>query len=329
MADARRAVRELIDSLSLAESSKLLIACSGGPDSMALAAATAFEAPRAGLKVAAAVIDHDLQEGSGQVALDTQARLNALGIDEVHIRKVKVAKTKEGLEAAARAARYAALDQLREASGAAITLLGHNLDDQAETVLLGLARGSGLRSISGMPSVDMSRKLARPLIGLSKASLRQACEDQGIEFWDDPHNQDSKFARVRVRQLAEQLEQSLGPGFASALARSADAAFEAEELISSLAAELLERAAAGASARALKFSISALADSHRAVLNRALLSAGQRAGGKDLSRGQVLEMAALITNWHGQKMLTFAGITVERVADELVITATKKTPGAC
>lgn len=309
---------------------KLLLAVSGGADSLALAAATVFEAKKLKIDLVAAVIDHGLQKNSSDTAREAMQRLVAIGVSEVVIEKVSVKQTGEGLEAAARAARYKALERIRKNSRADWILLGHNLDDQAETVLLGLARGSGLKSISGMPLLDDERKLVRPLLDIPRKTLRQACLDSGIEFWDDPHNSDSKFARVRVRKLADELEQTLGPGFAQALAKTAKTAAEADELIDELAEKLLKKALSKTGARQLSYSIEPLGKAKAAVRRKALHLICQQAGAKNISRAQVLAIDELITNWHGQKKSSLSGITVERVNNQLVVKSTKPlTTGAC
>lgn len=309
---------------------KLLLAVSGGADSLALAAATVFEAKKLKIDLVAAVIDHGLQKNSSDTAREAMQRLVAIGVSEVFIEKVSVKQTGEGLEAAARAARYKALERIRKNSRADWILLGHNLDDQAETVLLGLARGSGLKSISGMPWLDDERKLVRPLLDIPRKTLRQACLDSGIEFWDDPHNSDSKFARVRVRKLADELEQTLGPGFAQALAKTAKTAAEADELIDELAEKLLKKALSKTGARQLSYSIEPLGKAKAAVRRKALHLICQQAGAKNISRAQVLAIDELITNWHGQKKSSLSGITVERVNNQLVVKSTKPlTTGAC
>lgn len=309
---------------------KLLLAVSGGADSLALAAATVFEAKKLKIDLVAAVIDHGLQKNSSDTAREAMQRLVAIGVSEVVIEKVSVEQTGEGLEAAARAARYKALERIRKNSRADWILLGHNLDDQAETVLLGLARGSGLKSISGMPLLDDERKLVRPLLDIPRKTLRQACLDSGIEFWDDPHNSDSKFARVRVRKLADELEQTLGPGFAQALAKTAKTAAEADELIDELAEKLLKKALSKTGARQLSYSIEPLGKAKAAVRRKALHLICQQAGAKNISRAQVLAIDELITNWHGQKKSSLSGITVERVNNQLVVKSTKPlTTGAC
>lgn len=323
----RRATREALAEL---KPKKLLLAVSGGADSLAMSAAVAFEARKLGIEVAAAVIDHALQANSAEVAAQAAERLATLGIDQVIVQRVVVKKSGDGMEAAARDARYQALEKIRSKQKADWIVLGHNLDDQAETVLLGLARGSGLRSIAGMSAVDRERRLLRPLLDVSRETLRQACSDAGISFWDDPHNQDSKFARVRVRKLAGELEKNLGPGFAQALARTAQSAAEADEVINELASKLVKKSLVKAGARQVSYQVSALEKAKDAVRRKALHIICQSAGAKNISRSQILAIDELLTNWHGQKKSSLSGITVERVANQLVVKSTKPiTPGAC
>lgn len=316
MANARRAVRELLSELDLEPGSLILVACSGGADSIALAAAAAFEVPKAGHKVGAVVIDHGLQSDSQAVADQAAQRCSELGLDPVLVEQVNVKPSGEGLEAAARDARYAALEKVRADHFASYVLLGHNRDDQAETVLLGLARGSGLRSISGMPKTDQERNLARPLLDITREELRQSCADQGLEFWDDPHNQDESFLRVRVRKLAGELEKTLGAGFQAALARTAELAFEADEFLAIEARAQLGRIASGSG-----LPVEKLAEMHAALRRKVLQLHLQSIAGGSISRSQVLEAEQLVINWHGQKKLDLSGITVERVNDRLLVTA--------
>jgi tRNA(Ile)-lysidine synthase len=325
VAATRRAVRELIQDLT--PGSTILVALSGGADSLALASAASFEAKKLKLQIAAIIIDHGLQKGSDKVALKARGRCEALGIEQVVIEKVTVRKTGDGLEAQARESRYKGIEKVRQRLGASYVLLGHNLNDQAETVLLGLARGSGLRSISAMAKIDQERKLLRPFLDIPSADLRQACEDQGIEYWNDPHNKDDRFLRVRVRKLAESLEKTLGPGFASALARTAEIARESDDALSELARELVTRAKAKSSAKEAQFEIEPLKLAPQALRRKALHLICQNAGAKNLSRAQVLQIEQLITTWKGQKSSVISGITVERVANQLVVTS-RRNPGA-
>jgi tRNA(Ile)-lysidine synthase len=224
VATVRRAVRRSIAALDAGD--LVLVACSGGPDSLALAAAVAFEAPRLGLRAGAVVVDHGLQPGSAGVTAKVAAALTNLGLDPVLTSAVDVAGPADavssypGPEAAARVARYEALKAAAATTGATGVLLGHTLDDQAETVLLGLARGSGARSLAGM--ADRAGLYLRPLLDVRRAVTRAACEALGLQPWDDPQNCDPAFTRVRVRQdLIPALADALGPGVPEALARTA------------------------------------------------------------------------------------------------------------
>ncbi|MEV5003315.1 tRNA lysidine(34) synthetase TilS [Nocardioides sp. LML1-1-1.1] len=199
----------------------VLVACSGGADSLALLSATLFEGHKAGLRVIGVTVDHGLQAGSAEHAAHVVAQMAGLGVNETASARVHVEPGGLGIEAAARRARYDVLEQMRAHFGGATVLLGHTRDDQAETVLLGLARGSGGRSLAGMRrSFD---HYERPLLDVARADTVAACLAEGIEYWDDPHNSDPGFARVRVRQrVLPVLEDELGPGVAATLARTAD-----------------------------------------------------------------------------------------------------------
>ncbi|MBA3232819.1 MAG: tRNA lysidine(34) synthetase TilS, partial [Propionibacteriales bacterium] len=211
VAEVRRAVRDGL--ADLAPGAAVVVACSGGADSMALAAATAFEARAAGWLVRALVVDHGLQEDSVAAASAVVKRLEGLGLAASSAR-VEVGAT-GGPEGAARVARYAALERAAGV-GDAVVLLGHTRDDQAEAVLLGLARGSGTRSLSGMAA--KRGRYRRPLLGLSRATTRRACEAEALEVWYDPHNDDERYARVRVRRdVLPVIEAALGPGVVEAL----------------------------------------------------------------------------------------------------------------
>ena len=232
VAAVRNAVRASL--AGLAPGDLVLAACSGGQDSLALAAALAFVAPRAGLRAGAVTVDHGLQEGSADRAASVAATLRGLGLDPVRAVTVTV-DGPGGPEAAARAARYAALEKAAADAGAAAVLLGHTLDDQAETVLLGLARGSGPRSLAGMP--PRRGLFIRPLLGVRRSVTAAACAALGLSAWSDPHNADRRFARVRVRLDAlPALEAALGPGVAEALARTADQLRDDAEVLEKIAA---------------------------------------------------------------------------------------------
>jgi tRNA(Ile)-lysidine synthase len=297
----------------------VLVALSGGPDSLALAAATAFEAPRAGIRAGAVVVDHGLQAGSADVAAAAADRARELGLAPVVCTRVEVG-VEGGPEAAARTARYAALDAVAEQHGAVAVLFGHTLDDQAETVLLGLARGSGSGSIRGMEPVRGLYR--RPLLGIRRASTEAFCADSGLETWHDPQNDDPAFARVRVRQsLLPQLESTLGPGVAEALARTAEQVREDADALDAMAEEvaeeLVELEEAGVS-----LGVAALAANPAALRQRLVRLVVASEFHVSLSRRQTLEVCRLVTEWHGQHPLDLPGIKVERRAGRIHFTAT-------
>ena len=310
IADTRRAVRELLPPDGL-----VLVALSGGPDSLALAAATAFEAAgRAG----AVIVDHGLQEGSAEVAATAADQARALGLDPVVVMRVEVG-TEGGPEGAARAARYRALSEAAQAAGARAVLLGHTLDDQAETVLLGLARGSGATSLQGMDSV--SGIYLRPLLGIRRSVTEQACADAGLTPWTDPQNSDPAFTRVRVRStVLPLLEAELGPGVAEALARTAEQLREDAAALDHFAEEIVEELADIAEA-GISLPVSALEANPAALRQRLIRLAVQGEFHLSLNRAHTLEVARLVTDWHGQGPLDLPGLTVSREGGLIVFRA--------
>ncbi len=227
--------------LARLDAGPVLVACSGGADSLALLAATIFEARKRGIRVIGVTVDHGLQEGSDAHASDVVRQMAELGADETASVRVTVDPRGDGIEGAARRARYEVLEQLREHFGASVVLLGHTRDDQAETVLMGIARGSGPRAMAGMRR--RFDHYARPLLDVTRDDTVTACQVEGIEAWDDPHNSDPGFTRVRVRQtVLPLLEVELGPGVAANLARTADQVRDDVELLDALAEELFTAA---------------------------------------------------------------------------------------
>ena len=302
VAAVRCAVRESL--AELAPASLVLVACSGGADSVALAAAAAFEAPRLGLRVGGVTIDHGLQKGSAARAEVVAALLGGLGLQPVEVVAVDVSAHRGGPEAAARAARYGALDVVADRLDAATVLVGHTLDDQAETVLLGLARGSGTRSLAGMAAVGA--RYRRPLLGVERAVTRAACADLGLPVWDDPQNADAAFARVRVRaDLLPLLEAALGPGMAAALARTADLARDDADALDHWA----ERSYVEVTDADSALDVGALAQLPPAIRRRVLRLAALRAGipAGSLAAVHLLAIEALVTDWHGQGPVALPG----------------------
>jgi tRNA(Ile)-lysidine synthase len=280
------------------------VACSGGADSLALASAAVFEGHKLGLRVVGVTVDHGLQPGSAAQADRVVAQLAAMGVDETLTARVEVdAASGLGPEAAAREARYAVLEQVAEHLRAGLVLLGHTLDDQAETVLLGLTRGSGGRSLQGMrPAFGV---FARPLLGVRRADTVTACLVEGLEVWDDPHNADPGYTRVRVRErVLPVLEAELGPGIAEALARTADQLRDDTALLDDLSLDLLSEAFRDGGLDVDVLAAAPPSLRHRAV-RRAVLDAG--APPSELTRDHVLAVDGLLVGWRGQKWIDLPG----------------------
>jgi tRNA(Ile)-lysidine synthase len=306
VAAVRLAVRTTLHSLP--PGGVVLVACSGGADSLALAGALAFEAARSGHHAGGITVDHGLQEGSAARAAGVAGTLTALGLDPAEVRSVTVGSA-GGPEAAARQARYAALDAAAAAHGAAAVLLGHTLDDQAETVLLGLARGSGARSLAGMSA--SAGRYRRPLLELDRDLTRRACLAMGLVPWDDPHNHDSAYTRVRVRgDILPALEKGLGPGVAAALARTAKLLRDDADALDAWAGRALRDATARAEVTSgAALDVAALSELPRAVrtrvLRRTAIAAGSPPG--TLAAVHIDAVDALVTAWHGQSHVDLPG----------------------
>jgi tRNA(Ile)-lysidine synthase len=304
----RRAVRAALAEVGASspaepEEPLVLIALSGGADSLALAAAAAAEGPRVGVRVGAAVVDHGLQPRSRDIADDAAAVATRLGLAPVLVESVSVGSA-GGPEAAARDARYAVLRRMAEASEAASVFLGHTKDDQAETVLLGLARGAGAGSLRGMRSVDGLWR--RPLLAITAGQTRAACAAFGLDVWDDPHNDDQRYLRVRLRhRVMPELVAALGEGAVDGLARTAQRLQSDDDALTTWAAEVLTRCVTDDDG----IDVRPLADAPTAVRTRALrrwvVTAGVPAGA--LTSGHIATLEAFIIGWKGQGVASLPG----------------------
>ncbi len=308
VAATRVAVRRCLTDLE--PGSTVVVACSGGPDSLALVAAAVHEARAGGWRVVGATVDHGMQDGSAEQAAKVVEQMAAIGVDETLAARVTVDAGGLGPEAAARRARYAVLDQVAEHTAASVVLLGHTRDDQAETVLLGLARGSGARSLAGMRrAFDVYR---RPFLDLPRDDTVTACQVLGLDAWDDPHNADPGYARVRVRRaVLPVLEEHLGPGVAAALARTAQQLRADADCLDDLADHHYDRLLAQpvpppgdpslpvADLEQLPVAI------RTRLLRRLALDAG--APPAELFHEHVSALDALVTAWRGQKWVDLPG----------------------
>ncbi|NEW42405.1 tRNA lysidine(34) synthetase TilS [Nocardia cyriacigeorgica] len=284
----------------------IAVALSGGADSLALTSAAVVEIG----VVDALIVDHRLQPGSAQVAAEAAATALKLGCRSAHVLPVEVGR-EGGMEAAARKARYAALDAARDGLP---VLLGHTLDDQAETVLLGLARGSGPRSIQGM--APYSPPWGRPLLGVRRTVTRQFCADLGLTQHEDPHNDSPEFTRVRLRsEVLPLLEQVLGGGVAEALGRTAGQLREDNTVLDELANDLLRVASHGHTGEArppadtheVTLSCETLATAPAALRRRAIRAWLLDGGAKALTGKHLQAVDQLVTAWRGQGGVAVGG----------------------
>ncbi|GAB3587895.1 tRNA lysidine(34) synthetase TilS [Calidifontibacter terrae] len=298
--------------LRAAGARRVIVACSGGADSTALAAATAFEASALGIDAAAVIVDHGLQDGSAEIANQAAARVRRIGLPAI-VHRVAVVPTTGGPEAAARVARYAVLREAAAVHGAEGILLGHTHDDQAESVLLGLVRGSGIRSLSGMAA--QSGDLIRPLLDVTREQTRAACVAENLAFWDDPHNDDPRYLRVRARRALVALEADLGPGLKSGLARSANLARQDADYLDLLAAQAVSDLGDP------PWEVAALAAVPVAVRTRwwRLALAAEGVVVADLSSTHVGWLEALAVAWRGQGPVDLPGGMLARRTDGRIL----------
>jgi tRNA(Ile)-lysidine synthase len=310
MVEIRRAVRAQLSDCSPGD--VVIVAISGGADSLALAYALAKEAKKVAVRIVAVTIDHQLQANSGNQAELVLSQCASMGIESAEIIPVKVDVT-DGMEASARRARYLALDEAAHRHGARRVFLGHTQDDQAETVLLGLARGSGTRSLSGMAPV--SGKYVRPLLGIARDKTVAACADAKLTPWQDPHNQDTQYLRVRLRlEALPVLEATIGPGVSPALARTAALMRDDADALDGWAF----REFAGLDPASMD--ISTLEALPRAIRSRLLRLAVYACGAPQgsITAEHVGAVESLVTSWHGQGEVSLpGGVKARRISGRL------------
>lgn len=319
-----------------ADAPLVLVACSGGRDSMALAAVSHIVCTSMGVRCGVVIVDHGLQAGSERVAGEAADRCRALGLGPVIVRNATVQARGEGLEAAARQARYNELCAAARESGAIAVLLAHTMDDQAETVLIGLLRSRGVDALAGMPQVFTRSGVtfARPLLTLTRDETTGLCEDLGVEYWDDPTNGDAVDGelpddyplRSRVRHdLLPAIERFAGFNVTRHFAESARLARMDKEYLDQRSDEVMGEAVAAvdrpASSAAvstdtqracaaddtndsghgigLMISVKRIAREPEAIRLRVIAHALSQAG-VNASAAQIAAIDRLVVDWHGQ-----------------------------
>ena len=318
VAAVRSAVRRALGDVP--PGSLVLAAVSGGADSLALLAGLAFVAPRQGVRPGLVHVDHGLQPGSAAQGARVAEQARGLGVETVHCVDGSHEVGSDGPEASAREARYRAIEDVAQSVGADIVLTGHTRDDQAESVVLGLLRGSGTRSLAGIP--PRRGRYVRPLLDLGRDVTLAACAAQGLEPWHDPTNADTALMRNAVRhQVLPTWEAVLGPGVIESLARTAALLREDTDALDALAAEAYDgcRDDPGLSCAALARLPAAL---RRRVIRRWLLQAGVRGG--SLAYVHLRSVEHLVTGWHGQAGASLpGGMVAVRRGDRLAVDRTE------
>ena len=308
--ELRQAVRFWFEKLE--PNSKVCIGVSGGADSLALAAAAKLESKNFTIDLVAVIVDHGLQANCAEIAEFAKQQLIKLGFQDIFVGRASVQIT-DGLEASARRARYKVFQQAIETYGPNTFLLGHTKNDQAEGVLLGLARGSGTKSLSGMQEV--SGIFVRPLLGIDRATTEIACHESNIEYWVDPHNSNQDFTRVRVREnILPLLENEIGPGIIDALARSAKILREDATALDEWAESVFRQV------MPMDIEISILDGLPVAVRSRvlrmAIYAAGAPAG--SISAAHLEPIEAFVSDWRGQGHTSLpGGVKVCRISGRL------------
>jgi len=306
----QNAVNHLLKNFEPADN--ILVACSGGADSLALAWTSQVVAKRLGLNLICVIIDHQLIKESAQVALEAKIKCENFGIEKVVIKQIEVKENKEGLEAAARKARYEAFEQLAIEFDAKAVLLAHTQDDQAETMLMRLTRGSGAKSLSAMKEV--SGKYLRPFLHIRKFELVNALEKEGITYWQDPANTDYKFLRAKVRhELIPKLIEVLGQSAIESLDKTSDLLKEDNDALDLIAQENYEKLNKELKVENLEEFPAAI---RKRIIKIAALEAGVISGPFSFEHIEAID--ALVTNWRGQGNVDLPGfIQASRVEETI------------
>jgi tRNA(Ile)-lysidine synthase len=303
------------------DTDSIVVGLSGGPDSLVLTAIAVWVGVRSGFTVHAVVVDHGLQEDSQQIASNAVIAANALGVTSVEIRHVVVGSD-GGMEMAARTARRVAL---RDAAGARPILLGHTANDQAETVLLRLLRGSGAHSLSAMSAC--SPPWHRPFLAHPRSDITVAVSEllapAGIKPWQDPHNFDQTFSRVKMRKHLDMLTADFGPSIVSGLVRSADMLRVDDQALDQVAARHFQGAVISPVETSMAIEeLEVVPAAIRARLIKMLydqLAAGTREN-SPLTHQHVMTIDALVSRWSGQGEIALPlGVSAKREYGRLTL----------
>jgi len=318
--ELQNAVQNLLKDLDPGD--LVLVGCSGGADSLALVWTTSVVGKRLELKTGAVIVDHQLIPESNDVAHNAKKQCEELGVEKVIIKKVEVNQTNEGLEAAARIARYEAFENVLHETNAKVILLAHTQDDQAETVLMRLTRGSGAKSLSGMSAI--SGKYLRPFLHLRKKIVHDSLDLIGMKAWQDPANFDNQYLRVKVRQeLMPKLIEVLGEGAISSLDKTSQLLRLDNQALDELAQQFVD---AQDDVKKNGLRVKELENLPEAIRTRVLkicaVASGVHPGPFSFEHIEAID--ALVKNWHGQGNVDLPGfIQATRVDGSLRFISSK------
>ena len=318
--ELQNAVQNLLKDLDPGD--LVLVGCSGGADSLALVWTTSVVGKRLELKTGAVIVDHQLIPESNDVAHNAKKQCEELGVEKVIIKKVEVNQTNEGLEAAARIARYEAFENVLHETNTKVILLAHTQDDQAETVLMRLTRGSGAKSLSGMSAI--SGKYLRPFLHLRKKIVHDSLDLIGMKAWQDPANFDNQYLRVKVRQeLMPKLIEVLGEGAISSLDKTSQLLRLDNQALDELAQQFVD---AQDDVKKNGLRVKELENLPEAIRTRVLkicaVASGVHPGPFSFEHIEAID--ALVKNWHGQGNVDLPGfIQATRVDGSLRFISSK------
>lgn len=312
---ARNAIKNALKGLPA--SSPVGFGCSGGADSLALlfALSTLYRKEKANL-VHVIIVDHQLQEITAEISQKTADLAESLGFN-AHILPVEIISTREGMESDARKARYEAFETAIEEYNLEAFLIGHTKTDQAEQVFLGMLRGSGTRSLSGIP--QKRGVFMRPFLNeLSREDTQKVCEENNYEYWCDPHNDSTEYRRVIARKMIKEVQKETGQSIVDPLVRTAQISAEdadALDFYTDIALNNIEQN---------EWAITELEKTPIAIRKRVYRKKMLQLGALSdkIGFGIVNRIEELVSQWSGQKEIHLSqGVRVKRENEHLVFFA--------
>lgn len=309
---ARNAIKSALSTVS--KDANVGLGVSGGADSLALliALSTLYKGDRAS-QVHVVSIDHQLQEITSQISQQVATLANNFGFT-THIIPIDIPETGNGAEADARTARYSAFDTIITDHNLEAFLIGHTKSDQAEQVMLGLLRGSGTRSISGIP--ERRGVFVRPFLNvLNRAETQKVCNENLVTYWCDPHNDSTDYNRVNIRKLIKETETVTGQNIVEPLVRTAKISTEDADALDFYATVAYDTIVSS------DWNIDTLLTVPVAIRKRVYRNKliSLNIATDKVSFDALASIETLISDWHGQKVNNItSNLMVTRVDNRIV-----------